>query len=899
MTSALTPPALPRALLARVLGRNDDARAIQGDLWEDFVRLAAERGPHAARWWYWRTSVALGVSRGTQRLLNVLRSKPHGPSPMPETTSSLGGHGLSRDLRHAFRAVRREPAFFALAVLIVGLGVGACTAVFSVMSPLMVRALPFRQPERLVWVANDGDPKYGMSAVTSRTSNTRDFRRLSHSFEGITGYNAFFGQSSYNLVGTGDPERLIGVDVAQNFLTVLGVTPLYGRNFTTDEGSEGDRPAVILTNRFWMRRFNGDPSVVGTALDLNGVPTEVVGVLPPAFDFASTFTPGARVDFLLPWPISDRTDQQGNTTSMIARLKPGATVRSAQNDLDVVVAGLQQAQPDRWGLGARVSGLRDHIAGPYRRAMLLLVAAAVTVMLIVCVNLSNLLMAKASKRAKEMAVRRALGATRGRLVRQLIVESLVLALTGAVVGVAVAFAATRFVSSSTGLTIPLVRTVSVDGAALLVSLGLAIVAGIAMGIVPALQATRTAGVGAINDTSRGSSAAKHGTRLREALVVAEVAMACVLLVVSGLFLRSLANVLDVNIGFQPAHAVGWTLSTNRSLQSIEEMNVFFDQVIARVEAVPGVEEAGLVDALPLGRNRTWGTLREPGVVYDDDELQGAFPHLVDERYLPAMQISLLAGRNFTAQDTRNADSVVILNEAAAKGVFRGEDPIGRTVLNNGRVWRVIGVVGDVRHVSLEQRSGWEMYYSFRQLADFRWTTMDMVVRSRLPLAALVPGVAAALRATDPTMPTDEFRPLTDLVDRAASPRRFILELLTAFGGVALLLAALGIYGVLSYTVAERSAEIGIRMALGESAPQVLWRVVGRTLALAGGGIAVGVALSVVGTRSIGSLLYGVTPTDPVTFGVMTLVLLAIATFAGFLPARRASHVDPCTAFRAL
>ena len=374
-------------------------------------------------------------------------------------------------------------------------------------------------------------------------------------------------------------------------------------------------------------------------------------------------------------------------------------------------------------------------------------------------------------------------------------------------------------------------------------------------------------------------------------------MACVLLVVSGLFLRSLANVLEVNVGFQPTHAVGWTLSTNRQFGTNEELIVFYDQLIDRVEAVPGVEEVGLVDALPLGRNRTWGTLRQPGVAYDRGELQSAFPHLVDERYFSAMQIPLIAGRNFTRQDTRNTDSVVILNETAAKAVFRGEDPIGKTVLNVDRTWRVIGVVGDVRHVSLEQRSGWEMYYSIRQLVNFQ--TVDMVVRSRLPLAALVPGVAAALRATDPTMPTDEFRPLTGLVDRATSPRRFMLELLTAFGGVALLLAALGIYGVLSYTVAERAPEIGIRMALGESGPQVLRRVVGRTLAMAATGIAIGVALSLVGTRSIGSLLYGVTPTDPLTFAAMTVVLLAIAAFAGFLPARRASRVDPSTAFRSL
>jgi predicted permease len=891
MSMPHVPPDLPRAMLARALGDGPDARAIEGDLWEDFVRFANEDGVGPARRWYWRSALALAMTRGGGRLLGWLRSAAAGAEPLH------GGPGIGRDIRYALRSVRREPAFFALVVLIVGLGVGACTAVYSVMSPLMVRALPFREPERLVWVTNSGDPKNGMSAVTSRTSNLRDFRQLNHLFTSLTGYNAFFGQGSYNLVGNDRPERMVGVDVARDFLDVLGVVPIYGRNFAPDEGGTGNRDAVILTWRFWNRRFNGDPSIVGRVIDINDTPTEVVGVLPPTFDFSSIFTPGTPVDFLLPWPITDATDRTGNTTFMIGRLKPGVSVERAEADLKGVVSGLQAADSNRWGLGARVDGLRDHIAGPYRKAMLLLLAAAATVMLIVCVNLSNLLLVRASRRSKEMAVRRALGATRGRLARQLLIESLVLALGGAVVGVVIAVFATHLIASSRALSIPMLQSVSVDGTALLISVGLAIAAGIAMGIAPALQATHTGGVGAIQDTSRGSSAGRRGRRVREGLVIAEVAMACVLLVVSGLFLRSLGNVLDVNLGFQPSHAVGWTLSTDRQFGSVAEMDVFYDGLISRVKAIPGVEEAGLVDELPLGRNRTWGPVRQPGVTYDSTELQSTFPHIVDERYFAAMKIPLMAGRGFEVSDDARADSVIILNEAAAKGVFRGEDPIGRIVTNIGRRWRVIGVVGNVRHVALEQPSGWEMYYSFRQVDDFGMP--NMVVRTSLPLAALVPSVTAAIRATDPAMPTGEFRPLSDLVDRAASPRLFILELLTAFGAVALLLAALGIYGVLSFTVAERVPEIGIRMALGESAQQVLRRVVGRTLALAGSGIGIGVVLSLVGTRSIGSLLYGVAPTDPLTFLAMAAVLLAIAALAGFLPARRASRVDPSSVMRSL
>jgi predicted permease len=895
MTPTPTPPALPRALLLRALGESAETLTIEGDLLEDFTLLAARKGERAARRRYWYEAITLSVSYAAKRMADALKPQ-HQPRTWDRTmANTLGTFGLTRDLRYALRAVRREPGFFAFAVLIIGIGVGACTAVFSVINPLMLRSLPFHEPDQLVWIANSGDPRNGMSAVTSRTSNLRDFRNLSESFEGITGYNAFFGQGRYNLIGGGEPERLVGAGVARDFLEVLGVNPLHGRNFVAEEGVYNGRPAVILTNGFWRRRFGGDPTIVGTSININGTPTNVVGVLPHSFNFASIFAPSTHIDFLLPWPISDETDRQGNTTSVIGRLKPGVTVESAQAELDVIVAGLQEQYPDRWGLGAAVSPLQAKIAGAYRTGMVVLAAAAGTVMLIVCVNLSNLLLAKGPKRSREMAVRGALGASRFRMLRQLIVESVVLTFGGAAIGVGTAVGATRLVASSTGLNIPMLRMVSVDGQALLFTLGLAIVAGLVMGIVPALHATHAGGAAALNDLSRGSSAGKRSTRLREGLVIVEMAMACLLLVFAGLFLKSFRNLLDVELGFQPTNAVGWTLSTNRQFENIGEMTTFFDQVVQRVEAVPGVEIVGLIDALPLGRNRTWGTIRAPDAVYDDDELQSAFTHIVDHRYLAAMQIPLVAGRNFTPDDNLDGPDVVILNESAAKGVFQGQDAVGRTARIIGRDWQVVGVVADVRHQSLEQTSGWQMYFPFSQIWDFQ--TVDMLVRSRLPVETLVPGVATALREIDSTMPTDEYQSLSAIVDRSVSPRRFILLLLSAFGGTALLLAALGIYGVLSYSVAERIPEIGIRMALGESGPQLRRRVVGKTMALAGTGVAIGAGLSFVGTRWIGALLYGVEPTDPFTFAGMAIILLVTSALAGYIPARRASKIDPTTAFR--
>ena len=443
----------------------------------------------------------------------------------------------------------------------------------------------------------------------------------------------------------------------------------------------------------------------------------------------------------------------------------------------------------------------------------------------------------------------------------------------------------------------MLRTVSIDGMALLFTLGLAVVAGILMGIVPALQATESGVATAINDTTRGSSAGRRSTKLREALVVTEVAMACVLLVFGGLFLKSFQNVLDVDLGFQPTEAVGWTISTNRSFETVAEMSTFYEQLLVNVEAVSGVEGVGLIDALPLGRNRTWGSIRAPGLEYDEDELPSVFPHMIDHRYLQVMRIPLLAGRNFTVDDTADRDGVIILNETAAKGVFQGQEPIGRTVLAIGGEFEVVGVVADIRHQSLEQTSGWQMYFPYTQVRAF--STLDMVVRSRLPVETIVPSVGAALRTTDPTIPTDAFRTLDEIVDRSVSPRRFILLLLGAFGGTALILAALGIYGVLSYSVTERIPEIGIRMALGESGSSVLRRVVGRTLALAGTGVGIGAVASFIGTRLVGSLLYGVNPADPITFIGMAMILLVVAAAAGYVPAMRAARTDPTVAFRSV
>ncbi len=797
------------------------------------------------------------------------------------------------DARYALRAVRSDPRLVIFAVLIIGLGVGACTAVFSVLNPLLLRSLQFEDAERLVWIANDGEG--GMSSVTSRTSNLRDFRALSDSFDGLTGYNAFFEGRSSNLVGRGEPVRLVGVGVADDFLDVLGVRPLHGRNFDRAEGQWNGPRAVILSHALWVRQFGSDPTVVGTSISLDDEPADVVGVLPPTFDFASVFAPHTRVDFLRTFAISDETDRRGNTLTMIGRLAPGATVASAQADLLRIIDGLEAADPERWGLGAVVTGMQTKIAGPFRSALLLLAAAALAVMLIVCVNLSNLLLAKGGRRRQEMAVRSALGAPRGRLVRQLMIESLVLSAGGAIVGLGIALTVTHFVARADGLSLPLLREIGIDTTALVVSVAIALVTGLVVGIAPAMTMTRGGEAGTFRDARRGMSASRRATRLRAGLVIAEVALACVLLVFGGLLLQSFRNVLDVDLGYEPAGVVSWKVYTVGEFESLGQVTALYDRLVNEVESIPGVLSVGLTDAAPLGRNRTW-PLSAPGREYDGEETLFAFPHMVDRRYLETMAIPLLAGRHFTAGDDEARDPVVILNETAAAAVFQGEEALGRTVRIARWDAEVIGIVKDTRHRTLEVDAGLQMYMPFTQIGDF--STLDMMVRASVPTQTLAKEVAAAIGRVDPAMPATEFRTLDSLVDLSVSPRRFTVQLLGAFAVSALLLAALGIYGVLSYTVSERIPEIGIRMALGETGVGILQRVVGHTLSLAAAGLVLGAIAAAIVSRFVASMLYGVEAADPVTFVAMATILLVVAGLAGLIPALRAARTDAAAVLRA-
>ncbi len=800
--------------------------------------------------------------------------------------------GFLQDLRYTFRALRRDSGFFFASVLLIALGIGANTAIFSVVNGLLFRTLSFPGSGRLVWIANTGGSP-GLSSVTSRVSTYLEWQKASHSFEDLAAYFAFFDYGSYTMLGVGEPERLVGVGVSQNLLPFLGIQPVLGRNFTREEAADDAPLAIILSHAFWRYRFASDPNIAGRQVTLNSQPATIIGVLPADFDFSATFVPGARVDMLVPFPLSPRTDRYGNTLAVIGRLKPGASVQQAQAELDGINENLRLAEPQRWSFGAKVTPLREHLTGRFRSGLLILLTAVAGVLLIACTNLSNLILARGAARRKEIAIRSALGAGRERLIRQFLTESLILSLSGAIVGTALAWFAVRYVASMQSISMPLLRTVRLDSTALLFTALVALATGLLFGLVPALQASGTHESEMLKESGRGLTGSRRSTWTQSALVVSQVALACVLLVGAGLLIRSFLHVLDVDLGFRAESATAWRIAAGSVRRTTEQQTSFYNSLVQTVEGVPGVVSAGVTDALPLGRDRSWA-IRLKGINYPTGHVPLAHPRIIDWRYLKTMGIALRGGRDFTERDMPDSEKVLILNEKAAKLLSPDRSAIGQIVMFGGDR-RVVGVVANVRHLALEQEGGLEAYIPVTQ---FGAETVDLVVRSSLSLDSLVPVVRRALHSVDPSLATEEFQPLDRLVDRSVSPRRFMTLLLGGFAVGALLLAIIGIYGVVSYSVTQKRQEIGIRMALGASPGLVQRKIVLDAVSLVSGGLVLGVIAALILTRLAASLLYQLEPTDPVTFIVSIGLLLLAGAAAAFVPAVRASRVDPMSVVRA-
>jgi len=800
---------------------------------------------------------------------------------------------ILQDLRHAFRTFRRDASFTTFAVLIVGLGIGASATVFGIVNTLLLRPLPFREPERLVWITNHDTG--GLSGATTQVNHLLDLRRYNRSYVDVAAYFAFYGVGDNLLTGHDQPERLSGVPVSENFFPLLGVKPELGRQFSAEECKWHGPKAVLLSHGLWVRRFSSDPSIVGHTLSINEEPYTVAGVLPASFDLAAVFAPGSHFDLYFPFPLTPETNRWGNTMAIVARLKPGVSAAAAEAELKVLAAQFTRAHPERNDFEGHLTPLSEYVSGRIRPALLVLACAVGVVMLIVCANLSNLLLAKSAARQKEIAIRTALGAARRRLIRQMLTESIALSCCGAVLGVALAAAGTHVLARLQALSIPLLSNVALDFRVLAYCLLAAVITGVVFGLAPALHVPRNVLHDALKETARGSTTGRSRNWIRSALVVSEIAFACVLLVGAGLLMRSFLRVLEVNLGFQPEQAAAIRVDPDSRYRTPEQLTAYFDEVLRRAREIPGVTAAGLSDALPLGRNRAWGA-PAVGHVYAPGHFPNAFVRVVSDGYPRAMGIALIEGRDLSPCDTYRTQPVMLVNQTMARMLWPGEDAIGKRVGACGQARYVVGVVSDVRHLALEQDAGMEMYMPIRQCPDF--SSVDLVVRSSLPPGELATGVRGALRPLIPNLPGNDFRLLRQLVDKAVSPRRFVVLLLGGFAVFALLLASLGIYGVVSCGVNQRTQEIGIRMALGASPSSLQAGILGETLALAATGMLVGAAASLALARAIHGLLFAVTATDPLTFLGMPVVLTVVALIAGYLPARRASRIDPALALRA-
>ena len=621
----------------------------------------------------------------------------------------------------------------------------------------------------------------------------------------------------------------------------------------------------------------------------------VVGVLPRTFDFGSVFSPGSKVDIFTPF-IMQYFQDDGNDLALMGRLKPGVTLAAAQAEADLLFPKLDfdlrhpNFHEDYTGRQVR---LKEYVTGKLHRSLIVLWCAVGMILLIVCVNLSNLLLARTAARSKEFAMRTALGAGRGRLIRQLLTESLILSGAGALLGLGIAFAVIEFLAHQGSIALPLLSDLQIDGATLAWTVAIAIVSGAAFGLAPGLKMSSGNLQETLKDSGSGAGEGRKHEVLRSALVVSEVALACVLLVGAGLLLRSFLRILDVDLGFEPSHAAAISVDYDDGGNAAKR-GAIWQEVIRRVEAIPGIETAGISDNLPLSRNRSWGISAKGESEAAQKDNQDTFVFIVSPGYLKAIGMRLLEGRDIEWSDGPKSQKVVIINQTVAKKLWPGQDPIGRIALAGGEEARVIGVIADVQESSVEGDPGWQMYLPATQFGP---DGANLVVRTHLPPDVLAASVMATLRQINPGQPATEFRPIQGLVDHAVSPRRFFVLLVDIFAGLGLLLASLGIYGVISYSVTQRTQEIGIRMALGASRWNVQFDVMWKTLRLVLLGMVVGLSLSLAASRLVAALLFGTAASDPKTFFAVALLLLAVALLAEYLPAWRASRINPMIALR--
>ncbi len=805
-----------------------------------------------------------------------------------------------QDLRFAIRQLRKNPGFAVTTILTLALGIGATTAIFSLVNAVLLRPLPFPEQDRLMWLHQQDHSLPGVVPEALSYPTYFDWRAQNHTFSRIASYRS----DAVTLEMAGEAQHLEGQTVSANFFQVLGIVPMLGRDFRWDDEKPGNR-VVMLSYSLWQSAFGAAKDIAGTTIRLGDHDYLVAGVMPKGFRFpldglASALWLSLADDADGPQP---RTGQRGNDSlNAIGRLKPGVTLGQARSDMNLVAANLAKQYPAyKWYSSALVEPELQQLIGDTRQGLRVLFGAVTLVLLIACANVAGLLMARGSRRTAEFALRAAIGASRAKIIRQLLLESLVLSLCGGAAGTALANGLLRGMVSLIPRDIPRIEAATIDGSVLAFAIAVSVVTGLLFGMLPAWRLSHLEPVQALREGARGMSGGRGQHRLHTGLVVAQTAIGLVLLVGSGLLIRSFIRILSLDPGFDPKHVLTARIGVSFDRLSHDQHFQFYDQLVARLSALPGVQAASAGWPLPMSRSSASLSFSIQGSPVSEADHPSEAAGVVLPGYFESMRIPLLSGRLFGRQDGVKAAPVIIINQAFARKYFSGQNPVGKHIqvdLGDGVIEHpmreVVGVVGDIKRRSLTAEADPQYYLPYTQAVI---TNPFLTIRTTGDPSSVENELRAVLREMDKSVPVYEVSPLETYVEKSEAQPRFQTVLLFCFGGIALILSALGLYGLLSYMVAQRTLEIGLRMALGAQRTDVLHMIVGRGLALALTGSVVGLAISAMITRLLSEMLYGIRPFDLVTFATVTVLLLLVSLSASLVPAYRAARLDPMESLR--